>query len=184
MPVPKMKAAMTADDYWSLPDGVHAELIDGELRDLASPSRKHQEIVAELTYAIKAHIVAHGGPCKVYQAPFVVNLFGDDSTFVKPDLSAVCDRAKLSDRGCEGAPDFVVEVVSPGNPGMDYVTKLNLYKEAGVREYWICDPERERAHVYRFEGDSVPSIYPFASPVPCGVFPGFEMDFAAVVAGM
>lgn len=179
-----MKAAMTADDYWSLPDGVHAELIDGELRDLASPSRKHQEIVAELTYAIKAHIVAHGGPCKVYQAPFVVNLFGDDSTFVEPDLSAVCDRAKLSDRGCEGAPDFVVEVVSPGNPGMDYVTKLNLYKEAGVREYWICDPERERAHVYRFEGDSVPSIYPFASPVPCGVFPGFEMDFAAVVAGM
>lgn len=179
-----MKAAMTADDYWSLPDGVHAELIDGELRDLASPSRKHQEIVAELTYAIKAHIVAHGGPCKVYQAPFVVNLFGDDSTFVKPDLSAVCDRAKLSDRGCEGAPDFVVEVVSPGNPGMDYVTKLNLYKEAGVREYWICDPERERTHVYRFEGDSVPSIYPFASPVPCGIFPGFEMDFAAVVAGM
>lgn len=179
-----MKAAMTADDYWSLPDGVHAELIDGELRDLASPSRKHQEIVAELTYAIKAHIVAHGGPCKVYQAPFVVNLFGDDSTFVEPDLSAVCDRAKLSDRGCEGAPDFVVEVVSPGNPGMDYVTKLNLYKEAGVREYWICDPERERTHVYRFEGDSVPSIYPFASPVPCGVFPGFEMDFAAVVAGM
>ena len=179
-----MKAAMTADDYWSLPDGVHAELIDGELRDLASPSRKHQEIVAELTYAIKAHIVAHGGPCKVYQAPFVVNLFGDDSTFVQPDLSAVCDRAKQSDRGSEGAPDFVVEVVSPGNPGMDYVTKLNLYKEAGVREYWICDPERERAHVYRFEGDSVPSIYPFASPVPCGVFPGFEMDFAAVVAGM
>lgn len=179
-----MKAAMTADDYWSLPDGVHAELIDGELRDLASPSRKHQEIVAELTYAIKAHIVAHGGPCKVYQAPFVVNLFGDDSTFVEPDLSAVCDRAKLSDRGCEGAPDFVVEVVSPGNPGMDYVTKLNLYKEAGVREYWICDPERERTHVYRFEDDSVPSIYPFASPVPCGVFPGFEMDFAAVVAGM
>lgn len=184
MPVPKMKAAMTADDYWSLPDGVRAELIDGELWDLASPSRKHQEIVAELTYAIKVHIVAHGGSCKVYQAPFAVNLFGDDSTFVEPDLSAVCDRTKLSDRGCEGAPDFVVEVVSPGNPGMDYVTKLNLYKEAGVREYWICDPERERTHVYRFEGDSVPSIYPFASPVPCGVFPGFEMDFAAVVAGM
>lgn len=179
-----MKAAMTADDYWSLPDGVHAELIDGELRDLASPSRKHQEIVAELTYAIKAHIVAHGGPCKVYQAPFVVNLFGDDSTFVKPDLSAVCDRTKLSDRGCEGAPDFVVEVVSPGNPGMDYVTKLNLYKEAGVREYWICDPERERTHVYRFEDDSVPSIYPFASPVPCGVFPGFAIDFGAIVAGI
>ena len=182
--MPKTTTAKTANDYWSLPDGVRAELIDGELWNLTSPSRKHQEIVAELTYAIKVHIAAFGGPCKVYQAPFAVNLFGDDSAFVEPDLSVACDRTKLSDRGCEGAPDFVIEVVSPGNPGMDYVTKLNLYKEAGVREYWICDPERERTHVYRFEADSVPSIYPFVSPVPCGILPGFEMNFATVIAGM
>ncbi len=184
MPVPKADPIKTADDYWSLPEGVRAELIDGELWDLASPSRRHQEIVGELAHALKSFVAEHGGSCKVYQAPFAVNLFGDDSTFVESDLSVICDRAKLSDRGCEGAPDFIVEVVSPSNPGMDYVTKLGLYKKAGVREYWICDPERERTHVYRFEDDSVPSIYPFALPVPCGVFPGFEMNFATVIARM
>ena len=183
MPMPKM-ARTSAEDYWALPDGVRAELVDGEFWDLASPSRKHQEVVGFLAHALRSYIEAAEGSCKVYQAPFAVNLFGDESTFVEPDLSAICDRSKLSERGCEGAPDFIAEVVSPSNPGMDYVTKLNLYKEAGVREYWIVDPERERTHVYRFEEDSVPSIYPFASPVPAGVFPGFSADFAAAVAGM
>lgn len=183
MPMPKT-ACKSAEDYWALPDGVRAELVDGELWDLASPSHKHQEVVGFLAHALRSYIEAAEGLCKVYQAPFAVNLFGDESTFVEPDLSAICDRSKLSERGCEGAPDFIAEVVSPSNPGMDYVTKLNLYKEAGVREYWIVDPERERTHVYHFEEDSVPSIYPFASPVPAGVFPGFSADFAAAVAGM
>ena len=87
----------------------------------------------------------------VSPAPFAVNLFADDTTYVEPDVSVVCDRDKLSDRGCEGAPDIVVEVVSPSNPEMDYISKLHLYDTAGVREYWICDPERERTTVYRFE---------------------------------
>ena len=120
----------------------------------------------------------------VYQAPFAVDLFGDGSTVVEPDLSVVCDRAKLSDRGCEGAPGFVVEVVSPGNPGMDYVTKLGLYKEAGVREYWICYPMRGRTHVYRLDADAVPSICPFSARVPSSVLAGFEVAFAPIVDGM
>lgn len=178
-PVPK-----TAEDYWSLPEGERAELVDGELWSLASPSRKHQEIVHQLAYRLQAHIDGQNGSCKVYPAPFAVNLFGDDSTFVEPDVSLVCDRSKLSDRGCEGAPDLIVEVVSPGHPGIDYISKLALYQRAGVREYWICDPDRARTHVYRFEGDQVPSIYPFAQAVPCGVLPGFAFDFAAAVEGM
>ena len=99
---------------------------------------------------------------------------------------AVCDRSKLRDRGCEGAPDFVVEIVSPGHPGMDYLTKLNLYHQAGVREYWICDPSKRRTHVYLFgDGwDETPSIYPFTQPVPSAVFPGFSMDFGHVMEGM
>lgn len=184
MPMIKSSNLKTAADYWGLPEGRRAELIDGELWDQASPSRKHQEILMELAGVFRAHIAAQGGACKVYQAPFAVNVLGDESTFVEPDLSVICDRSKLSDRGCEGAPDLVVEVVSPSNPGMDYVTKLNLYREAGVREYWICDPERERTHVYRFETDSVPSIYAFAVAVPSGVFPGLEVNFASMVAGM
>lgn len=182
MPVAKPKR--TAEDYWSLPEGMRAELVDGELWDLASPSRMHQEIVHEIDRALGNHIKAQGGACKVYPAPFAVNLFADDTTFVEPDISVVCDREKLSERGCEGAPDLVVEVVSPSNPGMDYVSKLNLYHESGVREYWICDPQRERVHVYAFENGDTPEVYAFDTPVPSVVFPGFEVDFGEIVAGM
>jgi len=174
----------TADDYWSLPDGVRAELIDGELWDLASPSRKHQKIAFELARSLASFIEIQGGECQVYPAPFAVNLFADDSTFVEPDVSVICDRDKLSDRGCEGAPDLVVEVVSPSNPGMDYLSKLNLYQEAGVREYWICDPQEERTLVYGFEAESPLSIYPFSAPAASMMFPGFKVKLAEVIAGM
>lgn len=184
MPLPKPIA--TAEDYWALPDGVRAELINGELWDLASPSRAHQEVVHIIDRSLGNFIAEHGGPCKVYPAPFAVNLFGDDSTFVEPDVSVVCDRDKLSDRGCEGAPDFVMEVVSPSNPGMDYVSKLHLYQDAGVREYWICDPDRRRVTTYLFgEGEGFDTqVYDFSEVVPSRIFPGYGVDFAAIIAGM
>lgn len=131
---------MTADDYWALPDGERAEPIDGGLWDLAVPSQLHQEISMALSNALPSYVIRHGGPCKTYAAPFAVNLFGDDNTFVEPDVSVVCDRDKLSDCGCEGAPDLVIEIVFPSSRGMVYGTKQNLYREAGVREYWIVDP--------------------------------------------
>ena len=124
-------------------DGVRAELIDGKLWDLASPSRKHQKIVFSVARSLANFIEAHQGSCEVYPAPFAVNLFADESTFVEPDISVVCDSSKLSDRGCEGAPDLVVEVVSPSNPGMDYISKLNRYHEAlgnDVRVYSLVAP--------------------------------------------
>lgn len=182
--MPLSKPTFTAQDYWTLPEGARAELIDGQLWDLASPSRAHQEIVYVLGRKIGDHITSHGGSCKVYPAPFAVNLFADESTFVEPDLSVICDHSKLSDRGCEGAPDLVVEVVSPSNPGMDYVSKLKLYSEAGVREYWICDPQRERTLAYVFGSEAIMALYPFGEPVPSTVLPGFEVDFSAIVAGM
>lgn len=179
------KGTCTAEDYWALPEGVRAELIGGELWDMASPNRVHQEIVMELSAQLRGFVVAHGGACKVYPAPFAVNLFANDSTFVEPDVSVICDHDKLSDRGCEGAPDFVAEVVSPSDMRRDYVTKLNLYSEAGVREYWICDPAKQRVLVYRFDTeDEPPAIYPFSEPVPSGIFPGFVVDFGQVMAGM
>ncbi|MDO4807568.1 MAG: Uma2 family endonuclease [Coriobacteriales bacterium] len=182
MPLPK--PVYTADDYWNLPDGVRAELIDGELWDLASPSRVHQRIVHELDRRLGNFIDEHGGSCEVYPAPFAVNLFADDTTFVEPDVCVVCDHSKLSDRGCEGAPDLVVEVVSPSSSGMDYVSKLHLYHDAGVREYWICDPIRERVLVYDFASERLLSEYGFEDTVRSSVFEGFTMDFAQVVAGM
>ena len=178
------KPACTAGDYWALPEGVRAELIDGKLWGLASPSRVHQEIVHVLDRAIGNHIATNGCSCRVYPAPFAVNLFGDESTFVEPDISVICDRSKLSDRGCEGAPDLVVEVVSPSNPGMDYVSKLNLYHEAGVREYWICDPQRRQVLCYDFGSERLLTTYDFGEPVPSTVLLGLEVDFAQIVASM
>lgn len=183
MPLPKPE--YTAEDYWALPEGERAELIDGELWDLAAPSGTHQEIERELLTDLNIFIRKHGGPCKVFPAPYAVNLFADDTTFVEPDVVAVCDRSKLSDRGCEGAPDFVVEIVSPSNTGMDYVTKLGLYQAAGVREYWICDPAKRRTLAYHFGGeDDSPAVYPFSEPVQSTVFPGFAMDFGRVIDAM
>ncbi|MBO7675280.1 MAG: Uma2 family endonuclease [Atopobiaceae bacterium] len=182
MPLPKDN--YTADDYWALPEGARAELIDGELWDLASPSRTHQEIVVEVSTRLKNHIDSHGGSCKVYPAPFAVNLFADETTFVEPDISVVCDRGKLSERGCEGAPDFVVEVVSPSNPEMDYISKLNMYREAGVREYWICDPQRARVLAYRFDTEAVMDTYAFSETVSAEIFPGFEVNFGDIIERM
>jgi Uma2 family endonuclease len=183
MPLPKHE--YTAEDYWALPDGTRAELIDGELWDLASPSRTHQRLALELAADLRDFIREHGGSCEVNAAPFAVNLFADDATFVEPDVTVVCDRDKLTDRGCNGAPDFVVEVVSPSSGGMDYVTKLSLYRDAGVREYWICDPARRRTMVYPFGMDvAVPTIYPFAEPVPSSVLTSFAMDFERVINGL
>lgn len=184
MPMPKH--ACTAEDYWALPDGVRAELIDGELWNLASPSRTHQEIVLKVSTRLDAFITSRNGACKVYPAPFAVNLFCDDSTFVEPDVSVICDRSKLSERGCEGAPDFVMEVVSPSSAGMDYISKLNLYREAGVKEYWVCDPLRERTMVYDFDPANgfAPAVYPFCDPVPSTLLSGFVVDFGLMLAGM
>ena len=183
MPVPKHKYG--ASDYWALPEGVRAELIDGELWDLAAPSREHQEIAISVGSELRGFVRERGGSCKVYTAPFAVNLFSDETVFVEPDVLAICDRSKLSKRGCEGAPDFIVEIVSPSNGGMDYVTKLHLYQEAGVREYWICDPEKKRTMVYEFdESDGVPSVYPFSEPVPSRVFEGFSISCGDIVAGL
>ncbi|MDO4285553.1 MAG: Uma2 family endonuclease [Eubacteriales bacterium] len=171
----------TATDYWALPDGRRAELIDGTLYDLASPSRIHQKAVSALNWIISDYIQHRGGPCEVYPAPFLVNLNGDESCFVEPDLSVICDPDKLSDRGCEGAPDWVIEIVSPSSRRMDCQKKIALYGEAGVREYWIVDPAHQRATVYRFEADEAPTVYSFDQPVPVGIYDGFEIVIAALL---
>jgi len=174
----------TAEDYWSLPDGVRAELIDGKLWDIASPNRLHQEIVMELACEIGHYIQSHGDTYEVYLGPLAVNLFADETTFVEPDIMVICDRQKLSDRGCEGAPDLIVEVVGPSSRTMDHITKLVLYRDAGVREYWICDPMSECVNVYVFESEDLVHCYGFDEPVPCSVLPGFEVSLSQLVADM
>ncbi len=171
----------TSEDYWNLPEKERAELIEGKLYMQAAPSARHQEIVHQLSYEIENYIRSRKGDCKVYPAPFAVNLNADDKTFVEPDISVICDRNKLSDRGCEGAPDFVIEVVSPGSRKMDYIKKTALYMDAGVREYWVVDPDKERTTIFRYEEDATPVMLPFHQPVTVGIYENFSITISELL---
>ena len=147
----RRKEYHTIEDIYALPDGERAELIDGQIYDMAPPSRTHQRISSYLHNEIYNHIKKNGGSCEVYAAPFAVFLNEDDTTYLEPDISVICDSSKLDERGCQGAPDWVIEIVSPGSKQMDYFKKLFLYRNAGVREYWIVDPTKKHVIVYKFE---------------------------------
>jgi len=123
---------------------------------------------------------ATAGGCKVYPAPFGVFLSADHSKYLEPDLSVICDKNKLDDRGCNGAPDWIIEIVSPASRVMDYYTKLSLYREAGVREYWIIDPMKQTILVYDMEGDVAPAVYTFTDRVKGRIFENLEIDFSGL----
>lgn len=171
----------TSEDYWNLPEGQRAELINGQLYDMAPPSRIHQELVFQLSRMIGNFIESNDGGCKVYPAPFAVNLNADDEKWVEPDISVICDKNKLSDRGCEGTPDFIIEVVSPSSRKMDYSTKNALYCDAGVREYWIVDPQKERTTVYRYEEDAAPAIFSFEQPIQTGIYRNLQITISELL---
>lgn len=177
MPLPKNKV-YTSEDYWNLPEGDRAELINGQLYAMAPPSRVHQKLILKFSYTFENYIQSHHGNCEIYPAPFAVNLDADDKNWVEPDISVICDRSKLTDRGCKGAPDFVIEIVSPSSRKMDYSTKNVLYSEAGVREYWIVDPAKERTTVYQYEEDAAPAIFPFEQPVTVGIYSDLSITIA------
>lgn len=169
----------TIDDIYSLPEGSRAELIDGRIYYMAPPARKHQRIAGEIFGIIREYINAHNGPCEVDIAPFAVFLNEDDENYVEPDISVICDPDKLTDKGCFGAPDWIIEIVSPGSRRMDYFTKLFKYRTAGVREYWIVDPEKNRILVYDFVSENT-GDYTFSDSVKAGIYEDFYIDFAVI----
>lgn len=177
MPLPKERT-YTSEDYWNLPDGQRAELIGGQFYDMAPPSRVHQKISGGLYRIISNFILDHNGTCEVYAAPFAVNLDAEDKDWVEPDISVICDPSKLDDRGCNGAPDLVIEIVSPSSRKRDYFRKNTLYSESGVLEYWIVDPDRQRTTIYRYQHDDVPVIVPFTEEARVGIFPGLTITIA------
>ena len=177
MPLPKSNT-YTIEDIYALPEGKRAELIDGQIYDMAPPSPMHQELVMELSATLRDYIKQKGGLCKVYPAPFAVFIKDDDINYVEPDISVICDKNKISNRGCEGAPDFVIEIVSPSSRKMDYSLKNALYSDANVREYWIVDPARERTTVYRYEEDVAPIIIPFDNYVKVGIYDDLKICIA------
>lgn len=174
----EQKKGFTIDDIYALPDNRRAELIDGQIFFMAPPGRKHQDILSFLHLTIGNYIAQNHGTCKIYPAPFAVFLSADNTRYLEPDISVICDRNKLNDKGCSGAPDWIIEIVSPGSSSMDYYTKLALYRSAGVKEYWIVDPITQIVLVYAMEYGATPTICSLSDTVGCNIFPDLEIDFS------
>ncbi len=160
----------TIEDIYALPEGKRAELIDGQLYMMAPPKRIHQELVSQFTKIIGSYIDTHAGSCKIYPAPFAVFLNVDSMNYVEPDISVICDKNKLDEYGCNGAPDGVIEIVSPSTERMDYGIKLFKYRSAGVREYWIVNPLNRNVNVFDFEYNEKTRQYSFNDIIPVSIY--------------
>lgn len=170
----------TMDDIYNLPDGERAELIDGQIYYMSPPNIKHQRISSILHATIYNYIKSKNGSCEVFFAPFAVFLNKDDTTYVDPDISVICDGTKLENgRGCLGSPNWIIEIVLPSSKYMDYFTKLVKYRNAGVREYWIVDPMKNQIMTYNFDGE-IMEQYTFSDKVKVSIYNDFEIDFSKV----
>lgn len=178
MPLPQEKY-YTTEEFYAMPEDIRAELVNGEIVYMSAPSRLHQEISGELFFTIKSYIKEKGGKCRVFAAPFNVQLKEDEDVVLEPDISVICDTDKLTKHGCVGAPDWVIEIVSPSNPSYDYITKLNLYNNASVREYWIVEPKNETVYVYDMNGGELPlKTYSFHEPIKAGIYEDLYINFS------
>lgn len=175
MSLPK-KSIDAIEDICALPDGERAELIDGRIYYKVLPDKVHQDLSMELSGTIREYIRSHKGSCKVYAAPFAVYLDETSDIYVEPDISVICDMNKLDDRGCKGAPDWIIEIVSLSSKQLDYLVKLLKYQATGVREYWIVDPMKNRTIVYNFEHNSIDE-YSFEDTVPTAIYKDLAIDF-------
>lgn len=152
------QGSYTVEDYRALPDERRVELIDGCFYDMAAPTSLHQKIAGEIYRQIANYIFDQGGACEVLISPIDVQLDCDEKTMVQPDVIIVCDPERVTFPCIYGAPDFVLEVVSPSSSKKDCIKKLKKYYDAGVREYWILDPEQELILVYDFSAEVCPKI--------------------------
>lgn len=164
----------TIADYYDIPDDQRVEIIDGVLYDMAAPGTIHQMIITMMVSTISEYIRSKKGKCLVLPAPTDVRLDykGEDKTMVQPDILILCDRKKLSKKCILGAPDFVMEILSPSTSKKDKLLKTTKYSNAGVREYWMIDPEKKVAIIYNFEKDEGPSIYPLTEKIPVNIYNG------------
>ena len=166
----------TYADYkeWELKPGERYELVDGAAYGMAAPNTEHQRI--SILLSAKLFNYFEGKPCQPFAAPFDVRLFYEedesDDTVVQPDLVVVCDPEKLGKEGCRGAPDLVIEILSPSNTAIEMHRKLDLYQDAGVREYWVIDPEQKLIEVFRLNnGHFEPSILRIGGVLQSALFP-------------
>ena len=176
----------TYEDYLKFPEDEIVQIIDGRISEVSpAPSRIHQEIIMELSAEIRNYIKSNNGSCKVYPAPFDVVLVDENQdakeskNIVQPDISVICDKNKLTDKGCTGSPDMIVEIISQYNPRNDYIKKLNLYEQFKVKEYWIVNPMKKNILVYTLteNGYGMPDMYTFNDIVKVNIYDNLEIDF-------
>ncbi len=165
----------TLEDYDEISRECRVELIDGVLYEMETPDCVHQMILTKLWRVFDTYIDQNHGSCVALVSPLDVQLDLNNRTVVQPDIVIVCDRSKIVRRGVYGAPDLVVEIISDFTARRDMITKLDKYVRAGVREYWLIDPDKEQVTVYDFEDESTApyiTIYGFEEKIPVWIFQG------------
>ncbi len=192
LPALKNDRIYTYSDYRLWPEDERWELINGTAWNMSpAPSRYHQEYCGELFFQIANYLKSCKVPCRVYSAPFDVLLpdepdqdEDDIRTVVQPDISVICSREKLTEKGCTGAPDWIIEILSPYTSRKDMVVKHALYEKHGVREYWVVDGGNKYVHVYLLGEErkypKVPEIYVDDTRVYSTVIKGLSVDLSAV----
>lgn len=177
----KKQGDYTIEDYYALPDQCRVELIDGVIYNMAAPNYFHQTIAFQMAVQLDTWIKKKKGFCMVVVSPADVQLDMDEKTMVQPDLFVVCKRKKIRTQVLYGAPDFAAEVLSPSNTLKEQELKYRKYKNAGVREYWVVDPRKERVTVFDFEHGKEEEVWTFADKVPVNIYDGeLEIDFADI----
>jgi Uma2 family endonuclease len=185
MPLLKEKEHYTYADYLEWDENYRAEIINGEVYEMSPPLTIHQRISMRLS--VKFSTFLERKTCEVFAAPFGVRLFPEpdlsDDTVLEPDLVVICDSSKIDERGCNGAPDLVIEILSPSTANKDLILKFNLYLEAAVREYWVIEPENRQVKVHLLEkGHYVTATYGVSDVVPVTVLPGLTIDLKTIFA--
>lgn len=170
------KGTHTVEAVLALPEGQNAELYDGERETRAFPTATHQGIIGCLFTEIAVYLRAKEEHCRIMMSPFAVFLKDDGRNYLEPDITVVCDERRLDEEGCHGAPDWVIEVVSPTSRALDYGKKLGAYIDAGVREYWIVDSEKKVIVTYDLEQPDIPVIHHFGDIVKPGIYNDLAID--------
>ena len=185
LPKEREERRFTYADYkeWELDEGERYELINGEAFAMSGPNTKHQVIFRELFGQFFVYL--RGKPCQVFGAPYDVRLFYEedesDDTVVQPDIMVICDKNKIGPEGCRGAPDLIIEILSPSNTAVDMEKKFTVYREAGVREYWIVDSKNNGVKIHLFrDGVISTNTYGSTDSVQVGIFPDLRIELEQV----